>query len=164
MAQNSLLVVILHHTASDTSAKQLNLQSIQQGKFGAPFDIIIDKTGMIALMPQWIKAEKADHMILNTTIRQAFSYTDHLPAQDVDNSVPRPIQIALIGDFNSNKPTVFQQHILTSMLSYVRSLYVVDYIYYHNDVSLTTCPGKNFFSKSVLGIDPISLNIYGKSI
>jgi N-acetylmuramoyl-L-alanine amidase len=55
------------------------------------------------------------------------------------------LAICLNGNFDIEFPSIEQKRALKCLLSYLKKLYSIQYVYLHSELnSETTCPGKNF--------------------
>lgn len=159
--------IVIHHTETDlsTSLDDINQQAILDQYFGAPYDIIIDKNGKIAITPQWINASTSNQIIKGASINDILKYTLHQPCQDMEvaSLIMTSINIAVIGDFNRISPLPIQGAILQQILTALQGKYDISGVYYHRDVSATSCPGNNFFSKNFLNINDLGTDIFNQN-
>lgn len=159
--------IVIHHTETDSSLSSvdINQQAINDQYFGAPYDIIIDKIGKMAVTPQWINASTSNQIITGVSIKDILSYTLHPPAQDMEvaSLIMTSINIGIIGDFNRTNPTFAQGVALQQILTALQTKYDISAIYYHRDISNTSCPGNNFFSKKYLNINDLGSDIYSQT-
>ncbi len=160
--------IVIHHTETDlsTSLDDVNQQAINDQYFGAPYDIIIDQNGKMAITPQWINASTSNQIIKGASINDILKYTLHQPCQDMEvaSLIMTSINIAVIGNFNRVKPLPVQGAVLQQILTALQGKYDISGVYYHRDISATSCPGNNFFSKKFLNIKDLGTDIFNQNL
>ncbi len=129
--------IVLHHTATEIGkARVINKCHIDRGFiFGLGYHFLIDNgtlgkgDGQIEVSPRWIKQLDGAHC--------KASGMNH-----------RAIGIALVGNFNEEKPTEAQIRSLIALLKILTDYYDIppDHVVGHRDVrgAKTDCPGRFF--------------------
>jgi len=129
--------IIVHHTATDEgNAKSIHVSHGARGfSNGLGYHFLIDNgtmgkgDGQIEMSPRWIKQQNGAHC----------------KAGDMNR---RAVGIALVGNFNYEKPTPNQLQTLSFLLSVLRNYYHIpsSHVMAHGRVhgAKTECPGKLF--------------------
>ncbi len=129
--------LVIHHTATEIGKATLIHNSHHDRGFwqGLGYDFLIDNgtlgkgDGQIEVSPRWIKQQSGAHC-------------------QADGMNTKGIGIALVGNFNVERPTPAQMDSLVYLCATLRQYYriPVSYVVGHRDVpgAKTDCPGKNF--------------------
>jgi len=154
---------MIHHTTNSdggVTMESIIRMYLRNHQFGAPYDIIIDKSGRIGLMARWIFAGSGGQFVLDATLGDVVVYDKHhlSIAGDTYEQNKNMVHIALIGDFDVERPTPIQvarlQDCITRLKEGIPS--IVDAVY-HSDQAMSSCPGRLFVSKTELGIGDQSI-------
>lgn len=143
--------IVLHHTEFNEagSVQQLNAQYVQQGQFGLPYDIVIQRDGKIGLGPRWLYAVRSDHVLEGIPVAMIGQFPIHHMAGMVftDNYYLTAVHVALAGDFNIDKPSAPQLAALHDVLAELqKSIPHLQDLKLHSDIETTSCPGAMFTS------------------
>jgi hypothetical protein len=129
------------------AGQEINKGFVQGGFFGLPQDVVINTDGRFDFSPRWTRAGNANQYATNVAMRTVFDY----PIHDISDSCANEnmnyiaMHILVVGDFDSNYPTIAQLGSLGKLISYVsRFLPNFKDVVYHNDFVAISCPGANF--------------------
>jgi hypothetical protein len=146
---SDLKFVMLHHSENfeSVNGKDINSAFVQEGKFGIPFDIIINTNGKIDLGPRWIRAANPLQYVENAPLYSIFKYTLHDIADACSNQQMnyQALHVLIIGNFDVDIPTIAQINTLEKLIALIRdNVPSVKDLLFHNDVVTLSCPGVRF--------------------
>ena len=146
---SDLKFVMLHHSENfeSVNGKDINSAFVQEGKFGIPFDIVINTNGKIDLGPRWIRAANPLQYVENAPLYSIFKYTLHDIADACSNQQMnyQALHVLIIGNFDVDTPTIAQINTLEKLIALIRdNVPSVTDLLFHNDVVTLSCPGVRF--------------------
>ena len=148
--------VIIYHTGhvSDVTPEVVNNSYVQEGGYGAPYDIVIDSYGGISLTPYWTRSPKRGKIETGISPTKIFKYTEHflIPSTPILYQ-SEGLHIGIIGDYDTKRPNSIILSTLIKILEETIYWIGIDLyvgLLYYSELSNKTSPGVFFFDKYYL--------------
>jgi len=153
---SNIRYVIIQHTGhiDPVTSEDVNNEYLQNGDYGAPYDILIDKNGFTSLTPRWTRNPDKNKIDVNSDINKIFRYKNHfysdiLPSMYQDSC----INIGVIGNYDIERPNTLIFNTLVKILTKTVNTLNIDLyvnLLYYSEIVVNTSPGVFFFDKPSL--------------